>query len=182
MEKPNFEYQTLEQALENGKVERDRFEKLNPEGVGPETKKVMQEVYDRRAQFGENEVKFEWDYDRCSKGWAVSKASDKVKRQGLEDGAYLGDVYIYAAVEEAQFKAYNIAAARELVEAEDLDDVQCETCNMGMFYVGYLRADKKSPSPLRYELILGSRAKRIFDAVIKDMGLTQFISLTITLP
>jgi hypothetical protein len=127
--KSNFDYQTLEQALEaaGGKVDRSKVEKANPEGFGPETKRVMQEVY-------------------------------AGKSQDLND----------AAVAQAQWQAYNILAARELTQAEDLDDIRCEACNI-RFIADYLKGERKEFS---WEGVLGNKAEEIVAAVIQDLGLT----------
>lgn len=159
----NFEYQTLDQALEGG-LDREKIKSLDPEGIGPETKKVMQEVYDRRAQFGENDKRVDFTWDSQDKSYAVHRAAGKVKSRELEDAASLGDVYVYTAIDVAQSLAYDILHARE--------EGSCDRA-----IVEYLKADKADRSPFltfwwNVHVLGVDRTYRMIDAVFEDLGFT----------
>lgn len=173
MEKPNFEYQTLDQALEavGGKANRRKISSTNPEGIGPETKRVMQEVYARRAEFGDDNKRVDFKWDSDNKFSAVHRAARKVGFERLRDGASLGDVYVYTAIDVAQSLAYEVLNARKkLVEAEDLDDTG--GCCMKAT-AKYLKGDRSLLLTYWWNFeVLGKKTNEIVDAVFKDLGLT----------
>jgi len=147
MEKPKFEYETLDQALAGeARVNRDKIEKTNPEGFGPETKKAFEDIYAQAEGYKERHV----------------KVLGMVGREGFID----------AAVKHAQFEVYNILAARELEHAESLDDVQSVACNIKVI----LECLKEEPDywsgMWRWHRVIGDNMRKIGLAVAKDLGLT----------
>lgn len=165
MENKEFDYHTLDQALEaaEGKVDRRKINSTNPEGFGPETKRVMQEVYDRRAQYSGIPPIFGGGSELL------------VIERGLEDAASLGDVYVNVAVAHAQEIAYTILAARELEQTGDFSDLGCGICERGVDYIRNIAGcleGKKSTIGNRIRIILGEKAGEIAVAVMQDLGLT----------
>lgn len=175
--KTEFEFATLDEALEGADKDslRDRIHKANPEGIGPETQKVMREVYARRAEVKENALEYDPN-DRHSVGCARLNAVSIIKGQGLKDGLSLGDIYADTAIAQAQWDAYTIAGGRMLETAKSGDDAPVEACN-----IQHLAKCMKGEEPgailgdnfWQWTLVLGPEtARKISEAVIKDMGIT----------
>ncbi|MBW2981714.1 hypothetical protein KY343_02430 [Candidatus Woesearchaeota archaeon] len=190
MEKPKFQYQTLDEAMEAG----GRIYVTNPEGFGPETKKVMQEIYARRAQFGDNVVDFQWEHKHDGILYhlqqdAVKEARDIVRERRLNDAASLGDVYIYPAITEAQQRAYDTILAREFLKTKDLkkwcievskarnnphaeeDFKKSHIVNYAKHFKKWLEEPNNAYDYMSVR-ILGDKLDSITEAVRKDIGLT----------
>jgi len=192
MERPKFQYQTLDEAMEAGG--KSKICVTNPEGFGPETKRVMQEIYARRAQFGDNVIDFQWEHKHDGilyhiQNDAVKEATYIVGKRRLNDAASLGDVYIYPAITEAQCRAYDIILAREFLNAKDLkkwsievsksrNNIYAEEDFKKSHIVNHAKYFKKrlEDPTAAYDWssvrILGYQLKSLTEAVRKDIGLT----------
>lgn len=200
MKKPKFDYQTPDEALVAGG--KNKVLLSNPEGFGPETARVMQEIYARRSEFGDQKAdfsRFGYDAEDCELDfrWAADSrkyrdtprhADSLVLSLGLEDGASLGDVYVYSAVKEAQFSLYRTLLARDFLKSKDLkkwcidqakdqNDVNAESHFRRVHIVRYAKHFKDwldKTWGCKYDSsssrVLGDKLDSIKEAVRKDLG------------
>jgi hypothetical protein len=152
MEKPNFDYQTLDQALEAaaGKAERDTICRTNPEGFGPATKKAFETgVYDVKAR----DVVMN-NYTNWSE-WIEPEDHAKT------------------AVDYAQMKALEILAARELVDVKDVDDIPAGASSINLILACMKGESRYDRDLWQTTTLLGAeKVNEIGAAVAQDLRLT----------